>query len=202
MVALTSKSALKASYYRIGARYYDSDIGGWVSVDPMRQFANPYLYTGNGANPLNGVDPDGNQIGNIAFAIEQNAPTIGNFISRLNPLLYNQMYGVSFNVATNPTVVTGLKITEDVISTKFDPNPPALSKTGLTVFAFENLSTLCNAWYALFGAMINPFNPNYWEENFWKEIDKSMDNAQMGSDFNLELQIKPDISEPDVTATK
>jgi hypothetical protein len=26
----------------------------------MRQFASPYLYAGNGANPVNGVDPNGN----------------------------------------------------------------------------------------------------------------------------------------------
>jgi hypothetical protein len=32
----------------------------WVSVDAKRQFNSPYLYAGNGANPVNGVDEDGN----------------------------------------------------------------------------------------------------------------------------------------------
>ena len=43
-----------------GARYLDPTLGVWISVDPMRQFASPYLYAGNGYNPVNGVDPDGN----------------------------------------------------------------------------------------------------------------------------------------------
>ena len=43
-----------------GARYLDPMLGMWTSVDPKRQFASPYLYAGNGYNPVNGVDPDGN----------------------------------------------------------------------------------------------------------------------------------------------
>ncbi|MCL4103374.1 hypothetical protein MMG03_002991 [Fibrobacter succinogenes] len=43
-----------------GARYLDPMIGMWISVDPARQFSSPYLYVGNGMNPVNGVDPDGN----------------------------------------------------------------------------------------------------------------------------------------------
>ena len=42
-----------------GARYLDPMLGMWTSVDPARQFASPYLYAGNGVNPINGVDPDG-----------------------------------------------------------------------------------------------------------------------------------------------
>ena len=42
-----------------GARYLDPMLGMWVSVDPKRQFASPYLYAGNGVNPVNGTDPDG-----------------------------------------------------------------------------------------------------------------------------------------------
>ena len=43
-----------------GARYLDPMLGMWISVDPARQFTSPYLYAGNGYNPVNGVDPDGN----------------------------------------------------------------------------------------------------------------------------------------------
>ena len=43
-----------------GARYLDPMLGMWTSVDPARQFASPYLYAGNGYNPVNIVDPDGN----------------------------------------------------------------------------------------------------------------------------------------------
>ena len=43
-----------------GARYLDPMLGVWTSVDPARQFSSPYLYAGNGMNPINVVDPDGN----------------------------------------------------------------------------------------------------------------------------------------------
>jgi RHS repeat-associated protein len=43
-----------------GARYLDPMLGMWISVDPAGQFASPYLYAGNGVNPINGVDDDGN----------------------------------------------------------------------------------------------------------------------------------------------
>ena len=43
-----------------GARYLDPMLGLWISVDAKRQFSSPYLYAGNGANPVNGVDRDGN----------------------------------------------------------------------------------------------------------------------------------------------
>jgi RHS repeat-associated protein len=45
-----------------GARYLDPMLGMWISVDPARQFSSPYLYAGNGYNPVNGVDPDGNEV--------------------------------------------------------------------------------------------------------------------------------------------
>src|SRR5574344_1124328 len=45
-----------------GARYLDPMLGLWVSADAKRQFSSPYLYAGNGVNPVNGVDKDGNII--------------------------------------------------------------------------------------------------------------------------------------------
>ena len=43
-----------------GARYLDPMLGMWISMDSKRQFASPYLYAGNGYNPVNAIDPDGN----------------------------------------------------------------------------------------------------------------------------------------------
>jgi RHS repeat-associated protein len=38
-------------------RLWDSRIGRWLTTDPARQYASPYLGMGN--NPINGIDPDG-----------------------------------------------------------------------------------------------------------------------------------------------
>ena len=53
-----------------GARYLDPMLGMWTSVDPARQFASPYLYAGNGMNPVNVIDPDGNSV-NILLSNEK-----------------------------------------------------------------------------------------------------------------------------------
>jgi RHS repeat-associated protein len=42
--------------YYFGARYYDPDLGLWISPDPARQFHSPYAYS---PNPIVSVDPDG-----------------------------------------------------------------------------------------------------------------------------------------------
>ena len=44
-----------------GARYLDPMLGMWISVDPARQFSSPYLYAGNGYNPIMSKDEDGNR---------------------------------------------------------------------------------------------------------------------------------------------
>ena len=61
MIRFTGKEhddEIKLNYF--GARYLDPMLGMWISVDPKKQFASPYLYAGNGYNPVNAFDPDGN----------------------------------------------------------------------------------------------------------------------------------------------
>jgi RHS repeat-associated protein len=43
--------------YKIGARYYQPDLGRWTQTDPSGLEANPYLYVG--ANPISITDPTG-----------------------------------------------------------------------------------------------------------------------------------------------
>ena len=45
-----------------GARYLDPMLGMWISVDAARQFDSPYLYMGNGTNPIILTDTDGNVV--------------------------------------------------------------------------------------------------------------------------------------------
>jgi len=42
-----------------GRRYYDPVMGMWITPDPKEQFWSPYAYAGNGMNPMNAVDPNG-----------------------------------------------------------------------------------------------------------------------------------------------
>jgi RHS repeat-associated protein len=43
--------------YKMGARYYQPELGRWTQQDPSGQEANAYLYAGG--NPVNFVDPNG-----------------------------------------------------------------------------------------------------------------------------------------------
>ena len=46
----------EVNLYYFGARWYDQELGVWVTPDPARQFANPYSY---GGDPMNYFDPYG-----------------------------------------------------------------------------------------------------------------------------------------------
>lgn len=46
------------SFNYFGARYYDSKLGDFTSVDAAGQFADGYMYGAN--NPVSAIDPDGN----------------------------------------------------------------------------------------------------------------------------------------------
>ncbi|NLE00741.1 MAG: RHS repeat-associated core domain-containing protein, partial [Fibrobacter sp.] len=46
-------------WYYFGVRYYDADVGRWISTDPAGQFFDLYAYAGNGFNPIIATDPTG-----------------------------------------------------------------------------------------------------------------------------------------------
>ena len=52
-----------------GARYLDPMLGLWISVDNARQFDSPYLYVGNGYNPIVGADDDGLTFNPVGAAV-------------------------------------------------------------------------------------------------------------------------------------
>lgn len=77
-----SDEGIRLNYF--GARFYDPDLGLWVSPDPAAQFHSPYAYA---ANPLNAVDPNG------ARAVEQKIGEVklfNDWYDYLNPLAYLQ----------------------------------------------------------------------------------------------------------------
>ena len=79
-----------------GARYLEPMLGMWISVDPARQFASPYLYGGNGYNPVNAIDPDGN-----AAFIQKN----GNNVNAVVPVWFWGPDATTSNVANVKSLV-------------------------------------------------------------------------------------------------
>jgi RHS repeat-associated protein len=47
----------QSGLYNYRARFYDTELRRFYQADPARQYASPYVYTGN--NPVNRVDPSG-----------------------------------------------------------------------------------------------------------------------------------------------
>ncbi len=64
-----------------GARYLDPMLGMWISVDPKRQFSSPYLYAGNGMNPVNAIDENGDEMYQfIIYAHDLDASLMRNMV--------------------------------------------------------------------------------------------------------------------------
>jgi RHS repeat-associated protein len=101
-----------------GARYLDPMLGLWISVDPARQFASPYLYVGNGANPVNGVDPDGNYTLNLN---EDNTVASMNDDGDLNIVSVFKADG-SLVGKYNAPPADSYFFTENLTNQVFDPN--------------------------------------------------------------------------------
>ena len=101
-----------------GARYLDPMLGMWTSVDPARQFASPYLYAGNGVNPVNVVDPNGNYTLNLN---EDN--TVASLVEDDNSNTVSLLDANGKLVNTFAAPPSGSYFfTEKLVGEKFDPN--------------------------------------------------------------------------------
>ena len=90
--------------YYFGARYLDPMLGMWISVDPKRQFSSPYLYAGNGMNPIGAIDPDGNK--NIKLAFYYNQDEHGaNFDAQKKATEYEQYISSRIDMSVNTVQV-------------------------------------------------------------------------------------------------
>jgi RHS repeat-associated protein len=98
-------------WYYFGARYYDGDVGRWVSTDKKREFWDLYRYT---SNPLNFIDPSGLEEVEVHMFFRQGDPLINrNKVARkLKSLSRNlgRKYGKeNVNLNTETTVATAAK---------------------------------------------------------------------------------------------
>ena len=65
------------------ARYLDPMLGVWISVDPKGFFLSPYLYMGNGYNPIRFADLNGQEPGDV-YVFNSDGQKFGNFIAKLH----------------------------------------------------------------------------------------------------------------------
>jgi len=110
-----NKNLSLVSYTYFGARYYDSDLSGWLSVDPMsdeRRWVSPYAYCQ--WNPLILVDPSGmldwepvvTKSGDVKYIAEK-GDNIYTFISQYN-LSFEQAKNIFENAGiSNPVNSAG-----------------------------------------------------------------------------------------------
>ena len=84
-----------------GARYLDPMLGVWISVDPMRQFASPYLYAGNGMNPIGGGDSDGNYFNPFGVFIGVGTGLAASLDAQTE---YRRVSGENYNPATEAAI--------------------------------------------------------------------------------------------------
>src|SRR5574344_774498 len=124
-----------------GARYLDPMLGLWVSADAKRQFSSPYLYAGNGVNPVNGVDKDGNIIRSSNPANNQRFADALNSIASDNVRFYfnkkNELkYSVNANGSGNgsktyaKTLMALADATDYTFNLDIDPSDKTLFKHG------------------------------------------------------------------------
>jgi RHS repeat-associated protein len=66
--------AFGLDWHHYGARYYDTQLAVWTTMDPADEFHSPYVYVG--ADPVNLIDPDGRQA--AAPGCDGNGPTVCN----------------------------------------------------------------------------------------------------------------------------
>jgi RHS repeat-associated protein len=121
-----------------GARYLDPMLGMWISVDPKRQFASPYLYAGNGYNPVNGVDADGNI---VIAATKQDQKIYAQFTKNLNAEQAQRLSAVERdkNFVLKFHAVDGLI----PIPSEYDPNKVVAVSKGYvdaTTYADQNFA--------------------------------------------------------------
>lgn len=57
----------ETSLVYFGKRFYDPEVGYFLSIDPALQFASPYNY--GGYDPLNSIDPDGAELFSLGTAL-------------------------------------------------------------------------------------------------------------------------------------
>ena len=90
---------IKLNYF--GARYLDPMLGMWISVDPKRQVASPYLYAGKGMNPIIGDDSDGNWFNPLGLFVGVGVGIVESWNAQAE---YRRVSGENYNPVTESII--------------------------------------------------------------------------------------------------
>lgn len=140
-----------------GARYLDPMLGLWISVDPKRQFASPYLYAGNGVNPISSVDNKGN------YMVRQRG---GSY--EIRPMSYSE--------ATVGWVIRDVAVAAASFVGAY------LLTTGTAAAVGKTMAVGLNAFEALLGA--SDLYSKADDEAFIEDFNNSFANCNNGGDCN------------------
>jgi len=85
----------ETGYSYFGARYYDSNLSIWLSVDPMASeypSLSPYVYTAN--NPIRFIDPDGRK---IVPTNSEGETAIRGYVNNFNEDVKSNVFKISYS---------------------------------------------------------------------------------------------------------
>ena len=86
---------LETGYSYFGARYLDSKLGIWLSVDPLSDkypSLSPYVYTAN--NPIRYIDPDGRK---IVPTNSEGETAIRSYVDNFNPNVQKNVFKIHYS---------------------------------------------------------------------------------------------------------
>ena len=86
---------LETGYSYFGARYLDSKLGLWLSVDPLSDkypSLSPYVYTAN--NPIRYIDPDGRK---IVPTNSEGETAIRSYVDNFNPNVQKNVFKIHYS---------------------------------------------------------------------------------------------------------
>jgi len=89
--SFTGKELDSSGLYYFNARYYDSDIGRFSSIDPVKD-NHPYSYVAN--NPMNLIDPDG-KIVRFKLEFDYQQELAQRRVSELNSFLGSEVFSLN-----------------------------------------------------------------------------------------------------------
>lgn len=145
-----------------GARYLDPMLGMWTSVDPARQFASPYLYMGNGYNPVNAIDPDGNELLMDENASVEFKNNVGLAIDYLNA------YGAGGEIASLHAKDQIVYLKETSLSSYFDPDEMTIYWNPTEAVEAQTQLSFQNSFQAVSPALLlvhESAHANHWINN-------------------------------------